>query len=133
VTGIGRRGRVIAGAVAALAAWVAPAAATTHVNAGPDLTTVGDGTSGRAVVVIEGGGSTHPFTTPWTACDDGRPRYVQALRDARLPVFTAPGYTNTATSTTGRSGCPPQPPIEVQWNTSAYPTQAGESVLGFLG
>lgn len=87
----------------------------------------------RAVVVIEGGGSTHAFTTPWDACDGGRPMYVQALRDAGLPVFTAPGFTNTERSTAGETGCPPQPPVETQWNTAAYPTQAGESVLGFLG
>jgi pimeloyl-ACP methyl ester carboxylesterase len=90
-------------------------------------------TSGRAVVVIEGGGSPHAFTTPWAACDDGRPKYAQALLDAGLPVFTAPGFGNSYTSTAGVSGCPPQPPIEVQWNTSGYPTQAGQSVLGFLG
>jgi triacylglycerol lipase len=87
----------------------------------------------RAVVVIEGGGSTHPFTTPSSACGGGRPQYVQALVDAGLPTFTAPGYTNSAGSTSGRTGCPPQPPVELQWNTAAFPTQAGESVLGFLG
>lgn len=87
----------------------------------------------RAVVVIEGGGSAHPFTTPSLACDGGRPQFVQALVDAGLPTFTAPGYTNSSGSTTGRTGCPPQPPVELQWNTSAFPTQAGESVLGFLG
>ncbi len=99
----------------------------------PTTQAAGAATSRRAVVVIEGGGSSHPFTTPWAACSGGRATYVQALVDAGLPVFTAPGYTNLATSTDQRSGCPPQPPLEVQWNTSAYPTQAGESVLGFLG
>ena len=93
----------------------------------------GDATSKRAVVVIEGGGSSHPFTTPWDACDGGRIPYVQALVDAKLPVFTAPGYTNHAESTWGLTGCPLQPPVELQWNTSAYPTQAAQSVLGFLG
>jgi pimeloyl-ACP methyl ester carboxylesterase len=48
-------------------------------------------------------------------------------------VFTAPGFGNTSSSTDGESGCPPQPPLEVQLNTSGYPTQAGQSVLGFLG
>ena len=48
-------------------------------------------------------------------------------------MFTAPGYSNTRVSTSGETGCPPQPPLEVQWNTSAYPTQAGQGVLGFLG
>ena len=90
-------------------------------------------TSKRAVVVIEGGGSPHPFTTPWAACDDGRPTYVQALLDAGLPVFTAPGYGNQFNSTATRSGCPPQPPTDVQWNTSGYPTQGGQAVLGLLG
>ena len=94
---------------------------------------VGALTSGRAVVVIEGGGSPHAFTTPWAACDGGRPAYVQALLDAGLPVFTAPGFGNTYGSTAGETGCPPQPPTEVQWNTSEYPTQAGQAVLGFLG
>lgn len=94
---------------------------------------LGDQTSGRAVVVIEGGGSTHPFTTPWAACDGGREKYIQALLDGGLPVFTAPGFTNLSNSTEGQTGCPPQPPVEVQWNTSGYPTQSGEAVLGFLG
>jgi pimeloyl-ACP methyl ester carboxylesterase len=93
----------------------------------------GDATSGRAVVVIEGGGSPHAYTTPWAACDGGRPKYVQALLDAGLPVFTAPGFGNTYVSTEGSTGCPPQPPAELQWNTSGYPTQAGQAVLGLLG
>lgn len=93
----------------------------------------GEATAGRAVVVIEGGGGPHPFTTPWRACDGGRADYVQAMLDVGLAVFTAPGYSNVATSVDGESGCPPQPPTEVQWNTSGYPTQAGTSVLGFLG
>lgn len=87
----------------------------------------------RAIVVIEGGGSPHPYTTPEDACDDGRPAFVQALVDAGFPTFTAPGFTNTSGSTAGRSGCPVQPPVELQWNTSGYPTQTGEAVLGFLG
>jgi pimeloyl-ACP methyl ester carboxylesterase len=90
-------------------------------------------TGGRAVIVIEGGGSTHPFTTPWASCDDGRPSYIQELVDSGLPVFTAPGYGNASTSTDRRTGCPPQPPLAVQWNTSGYPTQAGQAVLGLLG
>ena len=90
-------------------------------------------TSGRAVVVIEGGGSAHPFTTPWAACDDGRPAFVQELVDSGFPVFTAPGLGNQYSSTFGRTGCPLQPPFEVQWNTTGYPTQAGQAVLGFLG
>lgn len=133
--------------VATLAAWtlsttaiaqLTPAGAETvaanvQVDVAPDSQAVGAETSGRAVVVIEGGGSPHPFTSPWAACDGGRPQYVQALLDAGLPVFTAPGFGNTYTSTAGQSGCPPQPPIEVQWNTSEYPTQAGQAVLGLLG
>jgi pimeloyl-ACP methyl ester carboxylesterase len=99
----------------------------------PGTEAVGAETSGRAVVVIEGGGSPHPFTTPWAACDGGRPQFVQSMLDAGLPVFTAPGFGNTYISTAGRSGCPRQPPTEVQWNTSGYPTQAGEAVLGLLG
>lgn len=94
---------------------------------------IGAQTQGRAVVVIEGGGSPHPYSTPWDACDGGRPAFVEALRDAGLPVFTAPGFGNRAPSTAGRTGCPPQPPLVVQWNTSGYPTQAGQAVLGFLG
>lgn len=94
---------------------------------------VGARTDGRAVVVIEGGGSPHPFTTPWAACDRGRSTYVQALVDAGLPVFTAPGYGNTDPSTAGQTGCPLQPPLELQWNTAGYPTQAGVAVLGLLG
>ncbi len=90
-------------------------------------------TGGRAVVVIEGGGSAHAFTTPWAACDRGRPTYIQGLVDAGLPVFTAPGFGNLYGSTFGKTGCPPQPPLEVQWNTTGYPTQAGQAVLGFLG
>lgn len=110
-------------ACAALVAGIGPAPAPAAVEAPSD----------RAVVVIEGGGSTHAFTTPSAACDGGRPAFVQALRDAGLPVFTAPGFTNTRASTSGETGCPPPPPLEVQWNTSAYPTQAGQAVLGFLG
>ncbi|MEI8080891.1 MAG: hypothetical protein WCI74_03505 [Actinomycetes bacterium] len=90
-------------------------------------------TSGRAVVVIEGGGSPHAYTSPWAACEGGRPQYVQALLDSGLPVFTAPGFGNTNSSVAGESGCPAQPPLAVQWNTSGYPTQAGQAVLGFLG
>jgi len=90
-------------------------------------------TSERAVVVIQGGGAPHAYSTPWAACEGGRPQFAQALLDAGLPVFTAPGYSNTQVSTAGETGCPPQPPVEVQWNTSAYPTQTGQSVLGFLG
>jgi len=90
-------------------------------------------TADRAVVVIQGGGAPHPYSTPWAACEGGRPQFAQALLDAGLPVFTAPGYSNTQASTAGETACPPAPPVEVQWNTSAYPTQAGQAVLGFLG
>lgn len=93
----------------------------------------GAATAKRAVVVVEGGGSPHPYTTPWAACDDGRLAFVQAMVDAGLAVFTAPGFTNTRPSTDGQTGCPAQPPTEVQWNTSGYPTQTGQAVLGFLG
>lgn len=95
--------------------------------------TLGAATSGRAVVVIQGGGSPHPYTTPWDACDRGRDVYIQSMVDAGLPVFTAPGFANILSSTAGKTGCPPQPPLEVQWNTSGYPTQTGQAVLGFLG
>ena len=94
---------------------------------------LGARTNGRAVVVVEGGGSPHPYTTPWDACDQGRPTFIQSMVDAGLAVFTAPGKGNTLPSTAGRTGCPPQPPLDIQWNTSGYPTQAGEAVLGFLG
>lgn len=94
---------------------------------------LGSQTSGRAVVVIEGGGSLHPFTTPLAACDGGRAAYVQKLVDSGLPVYTAPGFSNQLSNTFGRTGCPPQPPLEVQWNTTSYPTPAGQAVLGFLG
>ena len=87
----------------------------------------------RAVVVIQGGGSPHPYTTPEDACDDGRPAFVQSLVDAGFPTFTAPGFTNNSASTAGRSGCPVAPPVELQWNTSGFPTQTGQAVLGFLG
>ena len=93
----------------------------------------GSETAGRAVVVIEGGGSAHAFTTPWSTCDQGRPAFEEALAASGLPVFTAPGYGLAYGSTDGRTGCPPQPPLDVQWNTSGYPTQAGQAVLGFLG
>lgn len=99
----------------------------------PSHAALGAQTQGRAVVVIEGGGSPHPFTSPWDSCDGGRATYVEALGAAGLPVFTAAGFSNTAPSTSGRTGCPPQPPLDVQWNTSGYPTQAGQAVLGFLG
>jgi triacylglycerol lipase len=102
-------------------------------GAEPDAPVTAAQTGGRAVVVVEGGGGPHAFTTPWDACDSGRPTYIQALVDAGLPVFTAPGYGNVAPSTYGKTGCPLQPPVEVQWNTGAYPTQAGQAVLGFLG
>lgn len=93
----------------------------------------GSHTAGRAVVVIEGGGSLHPFTTSLDACDGGRPVYIQKLVDSGFPVFTAPGFSNKSANTFGRTGCPPQPPREVQWNTASYPPQAGQAVLGFLG
>ena len=110
-----------------------PVSSSDRADVPPVSPAVGAETSGRAVVVIEGGGSPHAYTTPWAACDGGRPSYVQAMLDAGLPVFTAPGFGNTYTSTAGESGCPPQPPTELQWNTSGYPTQAGQAVLGLLG
>ena len=114
-----------------------PAGALDGQTVGPTATasarTWGSKTAGRAVVVIEGGGSAHPYTTPWRACDDGRPPFVADLVAAGLPVFTAPGFGIASTSTDGRTGCPRQPPLDVQWNTSGYPTQAGQAVLGFLG
>ena len=121
------------GLLVALVAGAPGAAASAPADAVPDGLAEGAETSNRAVVVIEGGGGPHAFTTPWAACDGGRPQYVQALLDAGLPVFTAPGFGNTYGSTAGETGCPLQPPTEVQWNTSGYPTQAGESVLGLLG
>ncbi len=114
------------------ASAVQPAVATVPEPTAANLA-LGAQTGGRAVVVIEGGGSTHPFTTPWDACDGGRATYIQALVDAGLAVFTAPGFGNVAASTAGKAGCPAQPPVEVQWNTTGYPTQAGQGVLGFLG
>lgn len=98
-----------------------------------DTQALGAQTSGRAVVVIQGGGSPHPYTTPWAQCEGERPTFLQSLADSGLPVFTAPGYTNTDPSTSGETGCPPQPPLEVQWNTSGYPTRTGQALLGFLG
>jgi len=94
---------------------------------------LGADTSGRAVVVVEGGGSPHPYTTPWAKCTKPRPYYIQELLDAGLPTFTAPGYLNTLNSTALTEGCPPQPPVEVQWNTLGYPTSSGYALLGFLG
>jgi len=99
----------------------------------PENLALGAETGDRAVVVIEGGGSAHPYTTPWDACEGGRDVYVNELSKSGLPVFTAPGYGNDFASTLDRSQCPLQPPLEVQWNTSGYPTQAGQAVLGFLG
>ncbi|MDQ1306126.1 MAG: hypothetical protein QG671_1958 [Actinomycetota bacterium] len=115
-----------------------PGASGTGVASGQQDVAAGDfergaQTSSRAVVVIEGGGSPHAYTTPWAACAGGRPQYVEALLASGLPVFTAPGFGNTHSSVEGESGCPPQPPLDVQWNTSGYPTQAGQDVLGFLG
>ena len=133
--------------VVALAAFFVNPATIAHANpalteratAGEAMNAVagdqswGAATSGRAVVVIQGGGSSHAYTTPWDACDSGRSMYVQSMVDAGLPVFTAPGFTNIFGSTFGETGCPQQPPLEVQWNTSGYPTQTGQAVLGFLG
>lgn len=116
-------------AIGAAMALAACASLATAAPPSPPAATTAD----RAVVVIQGGGAPHPYTTPWGACEGGRPAFAQALVDAGLPVFTAPGYSNTQASTAGETGCPAQPPVEVQWNTSAYPTQAGQAVLGFLG
>ncbi len=121
-----------------LLALVAPAAGAVQPAASlptptADALALGAQTAGRAVVVIEGGGSTHPYTTPWDSCDGGSAAYIEALADAGLAVFTAPGFGNFASSTAGKTGCPAQPPVEVQWNTTGYPTQAGQAVLGFLG
>ncbi|MCX6431754.1 MAG: hypothetical protein NTX29_02895 [Actinobacteria bacterium] len=121
------------GLLVALVAGAPGAAASELADAAPVSPAAGAETSNRAVVVIEGGGGPHAYTTPWAACDGGRPQYVQAMLDAGLPVFTAPGFGNTYGSTAGETGCPLQPPTEVQWNTSGYPTQAGEAVLGLLG
>ena len=134
------RNPVIAGITAALmlsvgapsAGAVQPAAPTVPAPTAEALA-LGAQTAGRAVVVIEGGGSTHPFTTPWDSCDGGRAAYIEALAGAGLAVFTAPGFGNFASSTAGKTGCPAQPPVDVQWNTTGYPTQAGQAVLGFLG
>ncbi len=93
----------------------------------------GADTSGRAVVVVEGGGGPHPYTTPSAACTKPRAYFIQRLLDAGLPAFTAPGYLNTVNSTAFATGCPPQPPVEVQWNTLGYPTSAGYAMLCFLG
>ena len=139
---------IACGAAFALLPFTAPAASANSSSV-PDPTLVtktvevpaptaenlalGARTDGRAVVVIEGGGSPHPYTTPWDACDGGRPTFIQSMVDSGLAVFTAPGKGNTLPSAAGRTGCPPQPPLDIQWNTSGYPTQAGEAVLGFLG
>lgn len=128
----------IIGAGMVLAACGQGSAGTADTPAPPVAATaenlaLGAATSQRAVVVIEGGGSPHPYTTPWAACDDGRPPFVQAMVDAGLAAFTAPGFTNTRPSVDGDTGCPAQPPTEVQWNTSGYPTQTGQAVLSFLG
>ena len=53
---------------------------------------LGAKTSRRAVVVIQGGGLPHPYTTPWAACAGEADPYIRDLRAAGLPVFTAPGY-----------------------------------------
>jgi len=139
---------VSAGTAVGLALWAPALSASARVPSSSGVTheplspvpapleqdlALGASTGDRAVVVIEGGGSAHPFTTPWDACDGGRDVYVNELSNAGLPVFTAPGYGNYFSSTSDRSGCPLQPPLEVQWNTSGYPTQAGQAVLGFLG
>lgn len=112
----------------ALAACTVMVASGSALGASPSAAT-----ADRAVVVIQGGGTPHAYTTPWAACASERPQYVKALLDAGLPVFTAPGYGNSQVSTAGETGCPRQPPVEVQWHTSGYPTQAGQAVLGFLG
>jgi pimeloyl-ACP methyl ester carboxylesterase len=109
------------------------AAASEPANARAGDQALGAATSGRAVVVIEGGGTPHSYSTPWDACDSGRPVFVQSMIDAGLPVFTAPGFGNLLGSTFGKTGCPPQPPLDVQWNTSGNPTQTGQAELGFLG
>lgn len=90
--------------------------------------------SKRAVVVLEGGGTPHPFTTPWDACDGGRPPYIQAMLDAGLPVFTVPARLDGGIGPTfRRTGCPPQPPPTTFWNSLASPEAAGGSALEFLG
>lgn len=98
-------------------------------------------TKKRAVVVFQGGGSPHAFTGPTSApsdqCDRPRSAFITALLDAGFPVFTAPAYTNVlpsaSTSTKGETGCPPQPPLDAQWNSVAYPAAIGHSGLNFLG
>ena len=123
---------VLMALIAPTVSAVQPAAGFVPVPTAENLA-LGAQTGGRAVVVIEGGGSPHAYTTPWDACDGGRATFIEGMLAAGLPVFTAPGFGNTMPSTTGRTGCPPQPPLSAQWNTAGFPTQAGQAVLEFLG
>ncbi len=90
-------------------------------------------TSRRAVVVVEGGGTAHAYTTPWAVCAGAVSPYIRELRAAGLPVFTAPGYPNRSNSTARATGCPDQPPTDLQWNTQVFPDQTGAGVLNLLG
>lgn len=98
-------------------------------------------TSKRAVVVFQGGGGTHAFMGPRNdpshQCDKPRPPFVQALLSAGLPVFTAPAFVlgvgAASTSTGGETGCPPQPPLDCQWDADGWPPATGHAGLNFLG
>ncbi len=55
----------------ALAACTVMLASGSAIGATPSAAT-----ADRAVVVIQGGGTPHPYSTPWAACEGGRPHYV---------------------------------------------------------
>lgn len=115
--------------IAAAEAWATLSSPAGHAV---DLA-AGAATSRRAVVVIQGGGSTHAYTTPWASCDKPQPTYIKALAAAGFPVFTAPAHLNGMSSTDGETGCPPPLPFAMEWNALGYPTDTGAAVLDFLG
>ena len=105
-------------------------------------------TGKRAIVVFQGGDGTHAFTGPTAdpacQCAQPRPPFVEALLAAGFPVFTAPAFVTASltqggvsavqtSSTAGETGCPPQPPLDAQWDANGWPTAVGHAGLNFLG
>ncbi len=131
-----RRRRVAAIAAFVLAAAVCAAVPLGIQFGGPGAAAhISQPFGDRAVVVMEGGGSAHAYTTPWQACDDGRAPFIEALLRRGMPTFTAGAHVRLAASTSGKTGCPPplDPRYEVPIGEDALSAGAGLArLLGYL-
>jgi triacylglycerol lipase len=100
----------------------------------------------RAVVIVSGGDAVTPFTTPTAACATGlaagntATALRAALRDAGMPVFTAPAMNEPGPvrepdpgSFGAFGGCPPQLPAELTVTSTAGIDTAGAELARFAG